>query len=199
MAKAQIKVGRNLVKPKAIKVFRDGKWQQSVGYIFKNEKWIPFIQYRKVLYENGVEHVPFDYYLSPGDRGGFERRPHSLYMHIQGESYAQRSIYTHTSEKVDITNFSKLIIEVEASLNREHVQGSFNCGISATTAGSYVARYSYDLMTGGGFGAIDILSRRHVTIDISSFTGMYYIKTSLHFNSGQPGVMDSNLFKMYLE
>src|SRR5699024_7865146 len=99
-----------LSNAKAISVFRDGAWhRERMGYVYVNGEWIPVIEYRKWIYEAGIEHFVLE--TDTGSYRGGEVNKKERYVEMVIGGY---NTYAEVSFVIDTSDFSSLNIEYEA-------------------------------------------------------------------------------------
>lgn len=114
---AQIYVNSGMVKPKSINIYNSSTqfWEkQKVGFVRVNGSWIPFIQYIKMVYDNGKMSIP----LSQGyvlRRGTLGFNNNHIAMAASSTSDDDGRIVMKSNNRVNVTDFNILNIELEVS------------------------------------------------------------------------------------
>ncbi|WP_106494865.1 hypothetical protein [Lentibacillus sp. Marseille-P4043] len=182
---ARIRVGRELVKPKAIHVYKDGQWQKKrVGYVYKNGQWIEFIKYLIKIYENGLEFIKLESFDTGNGEAGWypiERRDDYLYS----ESYRVTSaspFYVRTSfpswvtaNPINLTEHKQIKIRWILSVIRQNPNPTAYLVVSTIKQAGYTENDAIVSTT-----VRDTIVE--TILDVGDLTGDFYIRT--HVPSG---------------
>ncbi|PAE20489.1 hypothetical protein CHH80_10780 [Bacillus sp. 7504-2] len=186
---AQIKVGTGLINPKSINVFRNGAWEMKrMGRVFHLGLWKDFIQYGIYLYNEGVDLVSFAIEQPDRDYWNFSVQNFPTHKLLTASSWAfnvsgEGSI--RTAQTVDITTYKKMKVQIGVMSGADTNQPSGFISIS---------RNPNDRYTGTGTVAINrfkaTASGSVVELDISSLTGVYYVRVGLTSSVNSPFSME---------
>lgn len=194
-----------LSNAKAINVFRDGIWQnQKMGYVYYNGEWVPLLEYRKWIYNRGEEIMPLEdnYKWNPGyewSRQWATKEDNRIVFRgeIGLNEGTTLGVYLHTREKIDITEYSKILAEVDMDYSNR-LPSLFDIGLSSEVdnrTSSSKAFVTHSRTEGEGENTIEV--------DIRDNIGEYYIRfgaaKSLNFSNPDKQSFESTLYNIWLE
>lgn len=192
---AQIYVNSVLVQPKAIHIYNSSAqlWEEDkIGYVRVSGSWIPFIEYNKTIYDYGQIKVP----LTGLTVGNVDNTITYNADHIQLYAYktgtTSSASYIHTTEKLDLTEYSTLKVELSTS----NMDGIYRIGATATiqTPSNNNGWAAFLQMSGA------LVSKSVQTVDISALSGAYHIEATAYATSAQAGgARTMKIYKIWLE
>lgn len=192
---AQIYVDSGLDKPKSIHIFNSSAqiWEgERIGYVRVSGVWVPFIEYSRVLYDNGIENVYWTPTAWQGASVKLEKKIDSL--HLYAREFNQFQAYFTVRESINITKFNKLYVDCQ---NLGTVNTGIQLRIKALIPGSSPGSSSNsfaELLQTSRF------ERKILELDISSVTGE--VDVAIHIAKGVlSSTMEAavSVFKVWLE
>lgn len=168
---AQIRVGADLVKPKAIHVFKNGKWQKErMGYVYKSGQWMPIIEYVNWLYKDGVEGIPLHAFFNGGKQdNNVIKESNRIVLERELSSLGSNGPGIITEQSLNVTEYNGLFIEASvegSSLTRSQ----FRFGLTETMEENHI----FDVYE--NWRSMDDGMKISGKIDLTDLSGNFYIK-----------------------
>lgn len=186
---AQIKVGRQQTKPKAINVFRGGQWlMKKIGYVFRSGVWKPFMQHILEIYNEGAEGVP----LVEGYNVGISaltKNANNIELKAVARGFENGEVSVVTDSMIDLTGYETVYLEASKQ-SLAHLR----LIVSKDKMGSFSV---FDAQTGVASGVV--IEKGIFKIDVSDLTGDFYIRVHNRVNRGVEGDWTVIIHKLRLE
>lgn len=202
---AQIRVNNGLTKPKGIHVYNSTAklWENNkIGYVRVNGEWIPFIQYQKWIYKDGITDYVFNEVKTSGDGRGdinyltteINLRGQAQWVNSQVPHWGSGLARITTPVPINVTDFSKLNVQFSIPIAFTSGRGSGRLifGLSTKSNGNpYSVHKSFSIP----YGSTDALNEE---LDISGTQGSLYVFVAFE-NLNETSWREARIKKIWLE
>ena len=157
-----VRSGSNWVPEKGIYVMQGGSWQQKMGYVYVNGRWVPLSG--NVIYMEGYEAVRLIVERNSTSRVVCERRSDHLYMWAVGSLLKSGKGGFRTSSPIDLTPFTQIRVFWRSTGHRTSNNES-RLLVQNSSATSLIRRFVRE----------GVFDWREDRLDISDLRGLHHI------------------------
>lgn len=172
----------------------DGEsWKNRDAFLFDGSAWIQISHIRLWIYNRGQTNDSLiGSWLTSKDRNGkVEWQEDNIYLYYTSTEARYISIYT--SNKIDVSAYSKFVVVINNTSGVSGNSGSSSAGLVTTPYTGVSGTAGYESMTAGiRIATKGITTETTYEVDISSLEGEYHIQILI-------GILKINYYEVYME